>query len=126
MLLQDSSCCCGFCCDANTAGSASVIMMYCPATVLLLRVGLCPEHIRADAIRLKGGGDQLWRFCQQVRLSFLASCLRTTAVEQLKYTIHYIVQQRICEPIACVAAGAPCRRPHKVFLQSNEQLMQHR
>jgi hypothetical protein len=39
-----------------------------PAVLLLLPpAGLCPEHMRADAVRLKGGGDQLWRFCQQVR-----------------------------------------------------------
>jgi hypothetical protein len=43
--------------------------------LLLLRSGLCPQHMKADAMRLKGGGDQRWRFCQQVS----AMCLQAAA-----------------------------------------------
>jgi hypothetical protein len=28
--------------------------------------GVCPEHLKAEAVRCKGAGEQLWRFCQQV------------------------------------------------------------
>jgi hypothetical protein len=38
---------------------------------MLLRSGLCPVHMKACAVRLKDGGNQLWRYCQQVRLGAL-------------------------------------------------------
>ncbi|KAF6250952.1 hypothetical protein COO60DRAFT_706206 [Scenedesmus sp. NREL 46B-D3] len=27
--------------------------------------GVCPEHLKAEAVKCKGAGEQLWRFCQQ-------------------------------------------------------------
>jgi hypothetical protein len=58
----------------NTAAAAAASTLFKPTPplllvlllLLLLLAGLCPQHMKADAVRLKGGGDQLWRFCQQV------------------------------------------------------------
>ncbi|WIA14962.1 hypothetical protein OEZ85_001673 [Tetradesmus obliquus] len=41
-----------------------------------LKKGLCPEHLKANAVRLKGGGDQLWRFCQQCGKLEPLSCFK--------------------------------------------------
>ncbi|KAF8061148.1 SPL1 [Scenedesmus sp. PABB004] len=30
-----------------------------------VKKNVCPEHLKAEAMQIKGGGDKLWRFCQQ-------------------------------------------------------------
>ncbi|WIA35145.1 hypothetical protein OEZ86_003621 [Tetradesmus obliquus] len=30
-----------------------------------LKRGVCPQHLKAESVRCKGAGEQLWRFCQQ-------------------------------------------------------------
>jgi hypothetical protein len=66
---------------SSAEGLTSMILMNVTATLLLLlQPGLCPEHMKVDAMRLKSGGDQLWRFCQQVSMPFLQAVEQCLAV----------------------------------------------
>ncbi|WIA35142.1 hypothetical protein OEZ86_003619 [Tetradesmus obliquus] len=64
---QRERCCkaSGCCADLRSLGKP-----YC------LKKGLCPEHMKTDALRLKGGGDQLWRYCQQCGKLEPLSCFK--------------------------------------------------
>jgi hypothetical protein len=45
--------------------------------------GVCPEHLKAEAVRCKGAGEQLWRFCQQVGAQ-LFSLLQADAISLIQ------------------------------------------
>ncbi|WIA14961.1 hypothetical protein OEZ85_001672 [Tetradesmus obliquus] len=96
---QRERCCkaSGCCADLRSLGNISQALGHRALKPYCLKKGLCPEHMKTDALRLKDGGDQLWRYCQQCGKLEPLSCFKHARVYrvQLQQGLQGLVALRV-------------------------------